>query len=205
VMNMSNDEGENGLDFVEASDPRLVVDSAVGSTCDGGTWYYPNKFGNPPTGLIPLATGVEARLVQAEAALNAGATASWASQLNALRANPAATGVTFPPASLSIAPDSTVNATARAQVDEMFRERAFWLYGTGSRLGDLRRLIRQYGRNASAVFPTGTYASGQNASLPAPIPSYGTDLHLTLPTAAGAAEGYSTQNPNYRGCTSSGA
>ena len=37
----------------------------------------------------------------------------------------------------------------------MFRERAFWLYLSGHRLGDLRRMVRQYGRSADAVFPGG--------------------------------------------------
>jgi len=44
-----------------------------------------------------------------------------------------------------------------AQVDLLYHERAFWLYLTGRRLGDLRRLIRNYGRSAESVFPTGTY------------------------------------------------
>ena len=33
-----------------------------------------------------------------------------------------------------------------AAVDQLFSERAFWLFATGHRLGDMRRLIRQYGR-----------------------------------------------------------
>ena len=36
--------------------------------------------------------------------------------------------------------------TPAAREDLMFRERAFWLFGTGHRLGDMRRMIRQYGR-----------------------------------------------------------
>src|SRR5260370_34945241 len=42
----------------------------------------------------------------------------------------------------------------------MFYERGFWMFSTGHRLGDLRRLIRQYGRAPDAVFPTGTYFKG---------------------------------------------
>jgi len=38
--------------------------------------------------------------------------------------------------------------TAEARVDLLFRERAFWFFLTGHRQGDLRRLIRQYGRFA---------------------------------------------------------
>jgi len=50
--------------------------------------------------------------------------------------------------------------TQAAREDLMFRERAFWLFGTGHRLGDLRRMIRQYGRGAETVFPTGTWHKG---------------------------------------------
>ena len=35
-----------------------------------------------------------------------------------------------------------------AAIDLLFSERAFWMFATGHRLGDMRRLIRQYGRAA---------------------------------------------------------
>ena len=50
--------------------------------------------------------------------------------------------------------------TAAARVDMLFRERAFWMYFTSHRLGDMRRLIRQYGRGTETVFPTGPYLHG---------------------------------------------
>ena len=34
-----------------------------------------------------------------------------------------------------------------------FREKAFWTFGRGQRLNDLRRLMRQYGRTEDKVFP----------------------------------------------------
>ena len=37
--------------------------------------------------------------------------------------------------------------------DLLFSERAFWLFATGHRLGDMRRLIRQYDRTAEQAFP----------------------------------------------------
>lgn len=37
----------------------------------------------------------------------------------------------------------------------LFRERAFSLFLTAHRVGDLRRLVRQYGRGAESVFPSG--------------------------------------------------
>jgi hypothetical protein len=95
--------------------------------------------------------------------------------------------------------------TDSGRVSLMFRERAFWLFGTGTRLGDLRRLIRQYGRDQSTVFPTGPYAPAHQSQLPTPIPNYGTDVNLTLPTAAGLAAylGVPMTNPNYKGCLTS--
>jgi hypothetical protein len=39
-------------------------------------------------------------------------------------------------------------------------ERAMWLWGTGHRLGDLRRMIHYYGRTESEVFPSGAYHKG---------------------------------------------
>jgi len=54
----------------------------------------------------------------------------------------------------------------------MFSERAFWLFGTGHRLGDLRRLVRHYGRAAESVFPTGAYFKGG---------VYGSDVNLPIP------------------------
>jgi len=42
----------------------------------------------------------------------------------------------------------------------LFRERAFWLYLTGTRLGDMRRLVLQYNRPISAVYPVGQTARG---------------------------------------------
>jgi hypothetical protein len=58
-------------------------------------------------------------------------------------------------------------------VDQLFSERAFWLFATGHRLGDMRRLIRQYGRDPETVFPTGDWFKGGL--------TYGTDVNLPLP------------------------
>jgi hypothetical protein len=59
-------------------------------------------------------------------------------------------------------------------VDLLFRERAFWQFGRGYRFGDLRRLVRQYGRSESSVLPTGhwhkaggTYSS--DVTIPVPF------------------------------------
>ncbi len=201
-VNIGDRKGGNGLAYVSANDPRLVVSTSVALTCDGlyggsanGSWSYPTKFGNPATG-IPLATGIEARLVEAEGALQNNQIGAWAAVLRALRVDTADTHVAFAAAD-SIPADSAESASHDAQVDLLFRERAFWLFGTGMRLSDLRRLVRQYGRNQATVFPTGAYPSASDPHLPSPLPNYGTDVTLTLPTPSG---GLTDPNPAYKGC-----
>lgn len=205
-FNVGDHEGGNGLNFRSAQDPRLTFDTTQ-RTGDGETWFVPLKFEVNNMATIPIATGVEARLIEAEAALKANQPLMWAADLRALRRDTADTHVAFPAAD-SLPADSAELAPANAQVDLMFRERAFWLYGTGTRLGDLRRLIRQYGRDQSTVFPTGPYLAGPGNSLastlPSPLSTYGTDVTLTLPTSASSGSGVPfPANPNYKGCVTS--
>jgi starch-binding outer membrane protein, SusD/RagB family len=197
-------KGGNGMNYVSANDPRLVLDTMVVETCDkthglitaDSIWYYPTKFGLQST-QVGLATGVEARLIEAEAALHAGQVGTWAGDLNDLRASAPSTYLALPTGMDPLTTDSTTGAAADLQVDVMFREKAFWLYGMGSRLGDMRRLVRQYGRDQSTVFPVGPYPFNGRTGLPGPVPTYGTEVNLTLPTPNG---GLADPNPNYRGC-----
>jgi hypothetical protein len=57
----------------------------------------------------------------------------------------------------------------------LFKERAYWLFLTAHRVGDLRRLVRQYNRAAETVFPTGSYSSNGRTSI------YGTDTSFPIP------------------------
>jgi hypothetical protein len=61
-----------------------------------------------------------------------------------------------------------------AAVDQFFRERAAWLWLTGHRLGDMRRLIRQYGRAANTVFPVGPVLTRFGST-------YGNDVNYPIP------------------------
>jgi hypothetical protein len=72
-------------------------------------------------------------------------------------------------------------------VDLLFEERAYWLWLTGHRLGDLRRLIRQYGRTANQVFPVGAVPPGVAAN------TYGSDVNFIIPADE-------RNNPLFRGC-----
>lgn len=148
VYSVPDREGTNGMDFVTANDPR--VPTGPGSQTDGlsrNDRVTPmRRYTRYATAADPYtaASGIEARLIEAEAALPA-APATWLAKLNEARATiPALTPLVDP-------------GTATARVDLTFRERAFWLYLTVHRLGDLRRLVRQYGRSAESVFPTAAY------------------------------------------------
>ena len=140
-------KGGTGIDFLSANDPRLAL-THLGTSHQGSEIYAPTKYQatNAP---ITISSGVEARLIEAEAAIHAGSPA-WLDILNDLRAtqvSPAMDPLTDP-------------GSFDARVDLLFRERAFWLFGTGHRLGDLRRLIAHYGREAEDVFPSGEYHLG---------------------------------------------
>src|SRR5690606_22841354 len=133
-------------------------------------------------------TGVEARLIEAEAALRGGS-ANWLTTLNAVRAAPPA----YYPASDYPGIDAmgalTDPGTDAARVDLLFRERAFWMYLTSHRLGDMRRLVRQYGRPANTVFPTGEWG----VWTPDKTGDYGSDVNFIIPFDE-------QNNPNFSGC-----
>jgi len=164
-------EGVNGLPFVSAHDPRIpTVVGGARATIPSDTLYRASNLTRSAP--MVLASGIEARLIEAEAALHAGQ-GSWLSTLNVLRTD--GTFTTAPNPNDASLTDTTWNAgtggyaglapladpgTADARVDLLYRERAFWLYSTGHRLGDLRRLVKNYGRNPETVFPTGAFVLG---------------------------------------------
>jgi len=149
-MVVADRQGGNGQPFLSAKDPR-VLSVAVGLSIinPADSVFFNAKYTTNTTPIV-VASGVEARLIEAEAALQAG-DPSWFATLNTLRA----TAISPAMPTLAVIP-----STKTAQVDLLYTERAFWLYLTGHRLGDLRRLIRNYGRDAEAVFPTGNYPLG---------------------------------------------
>jgi hypothetical protein len=175
AITVSDREGINGLPFVSAADPRLPI---VTLSVNGNTI---NSIGTVSNGSAPLtlASGIEGQLLQAEYALSAGQTTAWAATLNNLRQN------AITPAMSALPADSTTGASPSLQLAVMFRERAFWLFGTGHREGDVRRLVRQYGLPANSVYPIGPYLGG-----PA---TYGSSVVELVP-----GEQY---DPNYHGCT----
>jgi hypothetical protein len=142
---VSDSEG-GGLNFRTAGDPRVPVFRQPGRVgFDKATPLYEQAKYDSRDADIPLAGGVEARLIEAEAALQAHNNGSFISILNNLRAGVA-----------GLAPLGDPGNDAARQ-DLLFRERAFWMYATGHRLGDFRRLVTQYGRQVDDVYPSGAY------------------------------------------------
>ncbi|HMC54350.1 MAG TPA: hypothetical protein VKH19_04205 [Gemmatimonadaceae bacterium] len=195
-------EGVNGLPYrVEGDtllaggikDPRVANikrASNGGNGFDGATpeWFqlkYPKR-----DTLVIVADGVEARLIEAEAQLRAGNYAGMLATLTALNSDATVArlrGYNRPiPALVDLSA-----GTVTQQQDQFFKQRAYWLYLTSHRLGDMRRLTRPatatapdisgYGRGIETVFPTGAYHKAG---------TYGTDVSSPIPQAE-------DNNPNF--------
>ena len=191
-------EGINGLPFLsEGNTAGTVKDPRIANVLRGGngrgfdnstTQYMQQKYPARATA-VTIADGVEARLIEAEAALRASNPAGALTILNGLRSNAAL--LTLRGYGSSSLPALAQAATPAAQVDQLFKERAYWLFLTSHRLGDMRRLIKQYGRGAETVFPTGSYHKSG---------TYGTDVNSPIPQAE-------DNNPNFdrAGCVTTQA
>ncbi len=170
-------EGTNGLNF--RADPRVPtqLDPVDGESFGGFPQYIQMKYpaeGSP----IPLASGLEAELIRAEADLEAGNFPSALGRLNDLRVR----------SGLGLAPLEDPE-TRDGRVEMIFDERAFWMWATAHRLGDLRRLARPapqggYGFGVEAVYPAGAYWRGG---------FYGSAAVLQIPISE-------ENNPNFNEC-----
>jgi hypothetical protein len=148
---------KNAIPFVSAKDPR-VPSARNGNGFDTTTPFYGQQIwarSDP----IAIVDGLDGQLIQAEAKLNANDIAGMTAILNTLRATPPTQGI-FKPAG-TLAP-LDVPTTKDAATTLFFREKAFWTFGRGQRLGDLRRLVRQYGRAQDAVYPSGPFFKNGN-------------------------------------------
>lgn len=161
------DAGDPRTPYVVAPDSAALVPEFVG--------YHQLKYpqrGSP----VPLASGTEARLIEAEAALQQSNVGTFEEIHNDLRArlNSSAVG-----------PVDADTMSQEQRVDFHFRERALWLWLTGHRHGDQRRLIRQYGRTEDEAFPTGPYHKSE-------FGNYGDEVVIPVPIQE-------RNNPNFAG------
>lgn len=181
----------------------ISFDNNFGPGLIGGPFYVQLVFPNRDADVV-IVSGAEARLLEAEAFLRSGDIPSWLAKLNYLRANfntfkqpsnpctasgTQVTGCPTIPAGGTLLPDLTDPGTQTAREDLMFRERAFWLFMTGHRLADMRRLVRPasqggYEHPEASVYPNGSYIKGG---------IYGADKMLIIPQAE-------ENNPQFHGC-----
>jgi len=193
---MGDLEGGNGLPYVTANDPRIPRRIGTSTTNDPifdtafpilvirqGIWGR--------TSAVEIASGIEARLIVAEVALRDGDPTTWLNELNALRADstllPVPQDTSFRPVQgTKLAPltDPGPSPNDSLRVDMLFRERGFWMFSTGHRLGDMRRLMRQYNRTVNSVYPNGAWFKGGN---------YGDAIQMAIPVEE-------LNNPKFHGC-----
>jgi hypothetical protein len=200
---VSDGEGENGVTFLSSGDPRTTGVTNVITFAQNTyslTVTFPAKYTAALSGLgyfpFTIADWVEARLIQAEVALHqAPNDLTWLTILNTLRATAPIPGTTQPATAQQLPPltdpGAALSGTAAtaARLSLLFQERAYWLFLTGHRQGDLRRLIRQYGPygfSQQTVYPTGLYLAPGTGQ-------YGTDVTAPIP-------GSEYANPQFHGC-----
>lgn len=173
----------NAIPFFSAKDPRLPVTDTKTPGQDGGTFVRTTTLYDRLTP-IDVVNGIDARLIEAEAALKVGDVTKWLSLLNGLRNGPDRI-TTLGTLTLAALPNLTDPGTDDARINLQFYEKAFWTFSRGQRLGDMRRLIRQYGRTPANTFPTGTHYK---------TTAYGDDVNFPIHTDE-------ENNPNFKACT----
>ena len=187
-------EGINGFPYRFVADPRTPFIRTPGTDVgfDGSTPQFDNLRYGDRSATVTVATGAEAFLLRAEAALQAGDTLTggqFLAMLNGIRTAPPTyfnsnrPGVPPIPAMTAL---TAADIAAGGAVNLLFAERARWLWLTAHRLSDMRRLIRQYRRATESVFPTGAY-------FKPPYPTYGTDVNFPVPIDE-------ENNPNFTQC-----
>ncbi len=197
---ISDNEGLNGLPYRSSGDPRS---KAIQLIYTSWTSWFPVKYITTDSSTFTLASAIEAKLILAEAALQDHDPQQMLSILNALRTTEIFTVDTVQLTGggeridtlwqagiggvAGLRPLTPLSLTPEAQRELLFAERAAWLFLTGSRQGDLRRLVRKYGLDREHVYPTGIYA------VPGYTDVYGTDISFGL-----SADEF--RNPLFTGC-----
>jgi starch-binding outer membrane protein, SusD/RagB family len=185
-FSVADKKNGTGLPFVSDPDPRVPWDTAAAPANDGTFPFFAQQKYPAPNSNFTVADIIEAQLIVAEGDIFGGNYTAGLTILNQLRAS-FASPVPLPsffPTSLAPLP-SLAGGTPKAQIQQLLTERAYWMYVTGHRLGDWRRVLRAPYSGApwnfvtADVYPVG--GSIQN-TLEFPTPQ------LTNP------------NPNYVAC-----
>lgn len=175
----------NAIPFGSANDPRVPVTGSYKDNSrtgfDGSTPYVGQKIWTKRDDPVVIVSGIDARLIEAEAELQAADIAGMMAILNTLRLSSRTLGHFVVPAMAALPTPASLDEA----ISLYFREKAFWQFARGTRLGDLRRLMRQYGRAEDQVFPEGGFHKSPNA--------FGDDVNLPV------TDNEKT-NPNFTGC-----
>ncbi|MAY01166.1 MAG: hypothetical protein CMI08_18550 [Oceanospirillaceae bacterium] len=171
-FSIADGKGGNGLMYRSAMDPRTPWDGGTEFGQDDITLYYNQLKFNSSSVPVALASGIEARLIEAEAAASADDAQTVENIHNELRA------------AIGLSELDLSGISGEDLLLAHFSERAFWLFSTGHRLGDLRRLVDVYDMMSSSVFPWGPYFKGGE---------YNPNLKFLVPQSE-------SNNPNYVGC-----
>lgn len=168
-------KGLNGLPYLSGTDHRV---------------NRPDIYDHTAPAI--LVSGIEARLIEAEALLENEDT-QWLDVLNSLRGQCSQLKICVgegqvlaplsdPAEGLPLSDPDAKKARRLA----LFSERAYWLLLTGTRQGDLRRLVRNYKHKIEETYPTGMSEVGFGA--------YGTTVAWPVP------EDEKLYNDKYSGC-----
>ena len=178
----------NAIPFARLNDPRVgITDTHTKAEDNISDFVQVNNWGrDDPT---PVETGIDARLIEAEARLQANDIAGMTTILNTLRTSPQKIGIW----AVTAMPALTAPATQPAAVALFFREKALWQFERGMRMGDLRRMVRQYGLAQGSVFPSGVFARNQ-----VPSGNYGTQVAFPV-------QDTERSNPLFHGCLDNNA
>ncbi|HLA91893.1 MAG TPA: hypothetical protein VJL28_15810 [Gemmatimonadaceae bacterium] len=177
---------KNALPFASANDPRVPVKQTIPTQAeDGLTPMFQQQLWKSRDDPIPMVSGIDARLIEAEARLNANDFIGMMTILNALRTTSQKIGNYTVPVMAAL---TTTPTTKDAATTLFFREKGFWTFGRGQRVSDLRRLMRQYGRAEDQVWPTGVYSFGGTSAG-----TYGDDVNFPVPDGE-------LINPEFKGC-----
>jgi hypothetical protein len=212
------EDREGGTGMLWSADPRTAMTVTVSGNMPATAKYSvaPGTAGTPnfqaavvtsaPNTPVRVADGVEARLIEAEAALRRGDPA-WVTILNTLRHDCIGTAAcaTVPGLTSANLPNTLTDPGSDSlRVDQLFRERAMWLYLTAHREGDLRRLVRQYHRRPEDLWPQGVYVNPGFPPLEPTVSdngsSYGTDVVFTPDETSQRGGNETSYNPLYHGC-----
>ena len=180
---VADKKGGVGFPYMSVIDPRTPFfrSPATNLGFDKKTPQFDQQRYIDQKASTTVATGAEARLIDAEASLLAGDTVGFMGRLNALRgAPPGYFLVGNPPSPIPAMAALTTPTSDTASVSLLFAERARWLWFTAHRLNDLRRLVRPvgqrggYGLAVNSVFPNGPYFKnglvfGNDVNLPVPL------------------------------------